>query len=122
LADAAIDARVQTDFGGHPQVLSVVAELGQPRAVAAMTAALALACVVCRRYRGAALLALSVPIAAVITELLLKPYIGRYFGSSLTFPSGHATGVFALATAVTVLLTARRPYARCASSSHLSHS
>ena len=57
-------------------MLSVVAELGQPRAVAAMTAALALACVVCRRYRGAALMALSVPIAAVITELLLKPYIG----------------------------------------------
>jgi undecaprenyl-diphosphatase len=40
----------------------------------------------------------------VITERLLKPLVGRTALGFLSFPSGHATGTFALATAITVLL------------------
>src|SRR5262249_46450390 len=72
--------------------------------MAGITAILVLACLLRRRYRGAALLALSVPAAAVITERLLKPLVGRTALGFLSFPSGHATGTFALATAIAVLL------------------
>jgi undecaprenyl-diphosphatase len=78
--------------------------LGDVPAIAGMTAVLILVCLLWRRYRGAALLAISIPAAALITERLLKPLVGRTLLGFLSFPSGHATGTFALATAITVLL------------------
>ena len=103
--DAAVDARVQASLGGHP-LLPVLVQLGGPVPVTVMIAALVLACIVWRRYRKAALVAISVPAAAAITERLLKPLIGRTPAGSLSFPSGHATGVFALAAAAALLLSA----------------
>ena len=102
--DAVIDARVQASLAGRHQLLLALAWLGDLPAIAVMTATLALACLLRRRYRGAALLAMSAPAAAVITERLLKPLVGRTALGFLSFPSGHATGTFALATAIAVLL------------------
>jgi len=85
-------------------LLKVLGRLGNTAPVAVMTAILTLACALRRRYRGAVLLAISVPAAAAITEWALKPLVGRTLMGFLSFPSGHATGTFALATAVTVLL------------------
>jgi undecaprenyl-diphosphatase len=102
--DAVFDARVRAGLAGHPKLLDVLARLGDLPAIAVMTAVLILACLLWRRYRGAALLAISIPAAAVITERLLKPLVGRTLLGFLSFPSGHATGTFALATAITVLL------------------
>jgi membrane-associated phospholipid phosphatase len=65
---------------------------------------LALACVLRRRYDEAALVAVGVPLAAGLTELVLKPLAGRTpWGTP--FPSGHVTCVAALATALAVILT-----------------
>jgi len=101
--DTAIDARVQASLAGHPRLLAVLVWPGEPVPAAAMAAALALACIWRRHYRGAALVALSVPLAAALTELVLKPLIGwTPWGDP--FPSGHVTTVAALATALTVLL------------------
>jgi membrane-associated phospholipid phosphatase len=102
--DAVVDARIRADFGGHPQLLNQLAGLGDPIPVAAMTAALLLACLMARRWRGAVLVAVAVPAAAVLTEFALKPLVGRTLAGALSFPSGHATRVFALATAFAVLL------------------
>jgi membrane-associated phospholipid phosphatase len=102
--DTAIDARVQAGLAGHHKLLLVLAWLGDLPAIAGMAAILIAACLLWRRYRGAALLAISIPAAAVITERLLKPLVGRTSLGFLSFPSGHATGTFALATAITVLL------------------
>src|SRR5215831_342668 len=102
--DAAVDARVHAGIAGHPKLLEVLAWLGDQPAIAGTTAILILTCLLRRRYRGAALLAVSVPSAAVITERLLKPFVGRTLLGFLSFPSGHATGTFALATAISVLL------------------
>jgi undecaprenyl-diphosphatase len=102
--DVAVDARLQASLVGHHRFLLVLAWLGDPPAIAVMTAMLALACLLWRRYRGAALLAISIPAAAVVTERLLKPLVGRTALGFLSFPSGHATGMFALATGITVLL------------------
>jgi undecaprenyl-diphosphatase len=102
--DVVVDARVHASLVGHPELLAVLDRLGNQPAIAGITAVLILVCLLGRQYRGAALLAISIPAAAVITELILKPLVGRTLLGFLSFPSGHATGTFALATAVTVLL------------------
>ena len=102
--DTAVDAGVKASLAGHHRLLLVLAWLGDLPAIIAMTAILILACLLWRRYRGAVLLAISIPAAAVITERLLKPLVGRTALGFLSFPSGHATGTFALATAIAVLL------------------
>jgi membrane-associated phospholipid phosphatase len=101
--DAAVDAKVVAGLGGHPRLLAVLVWPGEPVPFTAMTAALALACVLWRWYEGAALVAISVPFATAVTELVLKPLIGGTSWGN-PFPSGHVTSVFALATALTVLL------------------
>jgi membrane-associated phospholipid phosphatase len=84
-------------------LLAVLVWPGAPVAVTAMTAALVLACLLRRRYGEAALVAIYVPLATAITELVLKPLIGRTSWGD-PFPSGHVTSVVALATALTLLL------------------
>jgi membrane-associated phospholipid phosphatase len=101
--DAAVNAKVVAGIGGHPLLLAVLVWPGEPVPFTVMTAALALACVLRRWYEGAALVAISVPLAAAVTELVLKPFIGATSWGN-PFPSGHVTNVVALATALTVLL------------------
>jgi len=103
-ADAVIDAKVKAILPGNAQVLERLAWPGGLHAIIGMTAVLVLVCVLRRRYRGAALLVIAIPAASVIAERLLKPLVGRTALGFLSFPSGHATGTFALATAITVLL------------------
>jgi len=102
--DTVIDARVKTILPGNAKLLERLAWPGGLHAIIGLTAVLVLVCLLRRRYRGAALAAISIPAAAVITERLLKPLVGRTALGFLSFPSGHATGTFALATAITVLL------------------
>ena len=102
--DTAVDSAVRASVSGHPKLLELLARPGDQPAIVGIAAVLVLACLLRRRYRGAALVAISIPAAAVITERLIKPLVGRTSLGFLSFPSGHATGTFALATAVTVLL------------------
>ena len=105
--DTAVNANVKASLGGHPLLLAVLVWPGAPIPVAAMAAALVLVCILRHRYCEAALVAVTVPLATAITELVLKPLIGGTSWGN-PFPSGHVTSVVALATALTVLL-ARRP-------------
>jgi membrane-associated phospholipid phosphatase len=75
---------------------------GELKPVTVMTLALLLACAVTRRWRGAVLTALAVPVAIGLTEYVLKPTVGQAIGAA--FPSGHATSSFALAASFAVLL------------------
>jgi membrane-associated phospholipid phosphatase len=111
--DATVNAQVVATLGGHPLLLAVLVWPGEPVPFTAMTVALALACVLRRWYEGAALVAISVPLATAATELVLKPLIGGTSWGN-PFPSGHVTSVFALATALTVLLPRLPRYLRLA--------
>jgi membrane-associated phospholipid phosphatase len=105
--DSAIDNWIGSALSGHAAaaVLPVVIMPGEPAGVAAMTLVLVGACLVTRRLRGAVLAAVAVPVAGGLSELVIKPLVGRIYGlDSLTFPSGHATGVFTVAGVVAVLL------------------
>ena len=100
--DSALDPRIQAELNRFPVLLSWLPDLGTLRPVALITLALAAACVATRRWSGAVLAATAVPAATGLTEYVLKPFVGRVIEQS--FPSGHATSMFALATICAVLL------------------
>ena len=101
--DTAVDAKVLASLQGHSVLLAALVWPGEPVPVAAMAVALVLACILRRRYCGAALVAISVILASGLTEFVLKPLIGRTTWGN-PFPSGHVTSAVALAAALTVLL------------------
>ena len=100
--DAAFDPRIQAGLNRFPSLLNRLPDVGTLEPVALMTLALVLACLATRRWTGAMLAAGAVPVATGLTEYVLKPYVGHAIGQS--FPSGHATSMFALAVICAVLL------------------
>jgi membrane-associated phospholipid phosphatase len=100
--DSALDPRIQAGLSRFPVLLSWLPDLGTLRPVALITLALVVACVATRRWAGAVLAAVAVPAAIGLTEYVLKPFVGRVIEQS--FPSGHATSMFALATICAILL------------------
>jgi membrane-associated phospholipid phosphatase len=100
--DSAFDARIQAALNRFPSLLNWLPDFGTLGPVALMTLALVLACLASRRWTGAVLAAVAVPVAVGLTEYVLKPYVGEPIGQS--FPSGHATSMFALAVICAVLL------------------
>jgi membrane-associated phospholipid phosphatase len=105
--DSAIDNWIGSALSSNAAaaLLHVVVLPGEPAGVAAMTLVLVAACLVTRRLRGVLLTVIAVPVAGGLSDLVIKPLVGRIYGlDSLTFPSGHATGVFTVAAVVAVLL------------------
>lgn len=104
--DAGIDRRLSARFDGHPQVLHLLIVLGSRDGVVLESLLLAAVAASRRWWRGALLGLLGPPLAAGLTELVLKPAIGvpSTFGTSFGFPSGHTTGAFGLALTACVLL------------------
>src|SRR5215472_13740502 len=102
--DAAVDSWLQNALGSYGAQLQMLRQLGGLYWVTGLTAALVLACLLTRRWRGAVLAALAVPVAMTLTEFVLKPLVGRSIRGYDSFPSGHATAMFALAAICAVLL------------------
>lgn len=109
--DAVVDPRLQASAGRHQALLTPLVRLGDPPAGIVLTLVLVAGCLAARRWRGALLAGIAVPAASALTELVLKPLVGRTLHGALSFPSGHATSMFALAAACAVLL-ANPPRAR----------
>lgn len=104
--DTRLDPGVAARLAGHRRALHDLARVGSPAFVAAGSALLALACVARRWWRGAVFAAAAAPLAAVTTELGLKPFVAAHVPAAYqyAFPSGHTTGAFALALTTAVLL------------------
>ena len=101
--DSAADPRIQAALGRFPVLLTWLPKFGTPLPATLMTLALALAFVATRRWSGAILAVVAVPAASGLTEYVLKPHVGGLLGHP-SFPSGHATIMFALAAIVAILL------------------
>ena len=99
----ALDKAVFRSVWPHRTGLDPLTIVGDTVPAALLTAVLCYCCLALRRYRGAIMVALAVPVAAGITELL-KHLIHRIYVSFLSLPSGHTTATFALITCVAVLL------------------
>ena len=104
--DAPVDAAFRSALAGHQGILLFLARFGDLPLVTVMTAALVLGCAVARRWRGALLAAIAVPVASGLTEGILKHLVGRTLRGWLSYPSGHATSSFVLATVSIILLAA----------------
>ncbi|WP_230209353.1 phosphatase PAP2 family protein [Nostocoides sp. HKS02] len=103
--DRTLDAPVIAWFAGHPGLAARLASPGSLVPATVLTAALAVASLLAGRLNGA-LLALAVPVSVGLAEGLLKPLFDRTSLGSLAYPSGHATAMFAVASATAVLLLA----------------
>jgi len=104
--DRKIDHLLHRSIGRHHGLLEPLARLGDQLPVTLMAVALVVACLLVRRWNGAVLVAVGTSAAIVVTEYLLKPLVDRTLGGGESFPSGHATGMFAVATAFSVLIAA----------------
>ncbi|HMI27308.1 MAG TPA: phosphatase PAP2 family protein [Streptosporangiaceae bacterium] len=104
--DHAVDSPVIAWFAGHHALALWLAFPGSMIPAVVLTAGLAIGCLLTGRRRGAVLAILAVPVAAVITDWLLKPLVHRTYIGQVVYPSGHTATIVALAAAVTVLLLA----------------
>lgn len=84
-----------------------VIDLGSPVFVAVTAAALALACLLARRYRTAVLVVAGPGLTGLVTTFG-KPAVDRTIGhgGDLAFPSGHTGGATSLALVAALLLAA----------------
>src|SRR6476661_9137530 len=101
--DHTIDSPVIAWFAGHPGLAARLASPGSLIPAAALTVAIAIACLLAGRLNGSVLALVAVPVSVGLDELLLKPVFHRTYLGYLAFPSGHATAMFAVAATVTVL-------------------
>jgi membrane-associated phospholipid phosphatase len=102
--DRAVDLPISSSLGAHLGASQALAYLGEPVPVTVLTVALLVACLIRRWWSACVLLAVAVPGAIALSELVLKHMVGRTYHDALTYPSGHTTSAFAVAAAITVLL------------------
>ena len=108
--DLMLDTYIRDRFQRDNLITAALVSLGNPAPAALLAAAVASAAAVARRWAGVVLTLGGTVTAVVITELILKPLIGRLRYGHLSFPSGHTTAVCSVAiAAVLMLATARRP-------------
>lgn len=102
--DKALDRFIRGHIGKYPGMLNPLARIGSPVVVTVLAVVLVVACLVARRWYGAVLVAVGTVAASAVSEYLLKPLVAHHLGDGESFPSGHATGMFALETALVLLL------------------
>lgn len=106
--DRSLDALITHRLGRDQPITRVLTTLGDPAQTAILVAAVAGAAAAARRWSGVLLAIVGTLAAATITELILKPLIGRLRFGTLTFPSGHTTAVAAVAVAAAILIVGAR--------------
>lgn len=103
---APIDARIASAIAAHitpdQRGIHFIVRLGDPLSIAAIAVILIMSALLLKRPR-AAVLALVGPSAGGATTALMKPLVGRTYHGTLTFPSGHTTGITAVATVAAVM-------------------
>ncbi|WP_331530230.1 phosphatase PAP2 family protein [Pseudonocardia sp.] len=96
--DSVIDDRLISRGEGYEHLLWPLADLGSPPALVLGMVILVVAAVRTHRRPAIVLAALGPPLASLVTELALKPLVGRTHFGGLSLPSGHATSITAQVT------------------------
>jgi membrane-associated phospholipid phosphatase len=102
--DAALDTRLAVRLGGHVRLLDHLVLLGNPYTVIAVSLVLANLFLLLRPGRAVVLALIGPGLGGALTELVLKPLVGRTKGGGLAFPSGHTTGAFCVALVAALAL------------------
>lgn len=106
--DRGLDALIRNHLKSDQLITRALISLGNPAQAAILVAAVAGAAAAARRWSGALLTIVSTVMSVTITELILKPLVGRLRFGHLTFPSGHTTAVAAVALATAILIGGAR--------------
>jgi membrane-associated phospholipid phosphatase len=106
--DRNLDALVRSQLGRDEPITRTLVDLGDPIQLALLIAAVAGPAALARRWSGVLLAIIGTVAAAITTDLILKPLIGRLRFGHLSFPSGHTTAVAAVAIAAAILLLGAR--------------
>ncbi len=101
--DVALAELVNAAFGPATRVSDELAELGKASSVAALTVLLSVVLAACGRPRFAALTVCAALAIPVVTSAG-KALSGRELQGELSFPSGHAAGITAVATVLALFL------------------
>jgi membrane-associated phospholipid phosphatase len=101
--DTAVSLAVVRAVSRYQTPLNLVAGLGEKADVAVVCVVLVGLCLARRRLNGALLAAIAMPVAPALTEYVLKPLFAQPALND-SFPSGHTTTAFAVATVISVLL------------------
>ncbi|MGH3770751.1 MAG: phosphatase PAP2 family protein, partial [Pseudonocardiaceae bacterium] len=106
--DRGLDALIRNRVSQDQPITWALISLGNPAQAAVLVAAVAGAAAAARRWSGVLLTVVGTVTAVTITELILKPLVGRLRFGHLTFPSGHITVVAAVAVATAILIGGAR--------------
>jgi membrane-associated phospholipid phosphatase len=104
--DRSIDAPVINWLAAHQTMAGWLAFPGSLIPAAALSAAIAVACLLAGRLNGVVLAITAVPAVTGLNDGLLKHLVDRTYLGVLSFPSGHTAAIFGLAATVAVLLLA----------------
>jgi membrane-associated phospholipid phosphatase len=108
--DRTLDIYLRTQLRRDQRLTGALITLVYLPRAAIVLAAVAGAAGLARRWSGVILTLGGTLSAVTITEVILKPLVGRLRYGHLTFPSGHTSAVAAIATATAILLLgAQRP-------------
>jgi membrane-associated phospholipid phosphatase len=102
--DGTVDSWIERTFGVHHRALLLLEDIGKPAETVILTLVIVLACLAARRLNGAVLTAVSVAASLVLTEVVLKPAVGRTLDGYRVYPSGHTGFAVTLAAVIAVLL------------------
>jgi membrane-associated phospholipid phosphatase len=102
--DRAIDAPVISWLAGQQGLARWLVFPGSLLPMAVLSGAIAVACLLAARLNGAVLAVTAIPAATGLNDGLLKHLVDRTYLGILSYPSGHAANLFALAATVAVLL------------------
>jgi len=103
--DRAIDRPIINALAGHGRTAYWLSYAGSQVPAITTSAVIVVACLITRRFAGAILGALAVPVSSlIISDQLLKPLFDRSYLGGVTYPSGHTAAIVALITTVIVLL------------------
>ena len=108
--DRTLDVYLRTQLRRDQRLTGALVTLAQPPQAAIVLAVVAGVAALARRWSGVILTLGGTLSAVTITEVILKPLVGRLRYGHLTFPSGHTSAVAAIAIATAILLLgAQRP-------------
>lgn len=106
--DRSLDTLIRNHLRPDQPITRALVSLGNPAQATILVAVVAGAAAAARRWSGVLLTIIGTVTAVTITELILKPLIGRLRFGHLSFPSGHTTAVAAVAIATVILIGGAR--------------
>jgi membrane-associated phospholipid phosphatase len=109
--DNAVDSAIVALLREHGNLAYRLTYPGTLYPAVVLSGIIVVICLLTGRLNGALLAVAAVPVADGLDDGLLKPLVDRTYFGQLTYPSGHTTAAFAMATTITlVFLIPPQPY------------